>query len=62
MHRRDYIKAASIVRETRRAIRAGTALGTDAYAVQQAFIQLFRGDNDRFDQGRFESACAGTEV
>ena len=55
MARKDYIKAAGIVREARR-IDGDTVATT----IRDAFAELFRGDNARFDYRRFVDACEGT--
>ena len=52
MTRKDYVRAAEIVREVQ---RNGTK--SQASAVRQAFSSFFRGDNPRFDADRFLAAC-----
>lgn len=66
MHKKDYVKAANIVREMRKeALKAGEQHGdTERFyrekfstAVTNAFVKLFDGDNPRFDKEKFISAC-----
>jgi hypothetical protein len=63
MTRKDYIRAAAIVREVRRhvadKVRQGLTVNAEC-VVEQAFIDLFKGDNVRFDEGWFADACEGT--
>jgi methionine aminopeptidase len=63
MTRKDYIRAAAIVREVRRhvadKVRQGLTVNAEC-VVMQAFIDLFKGDNVRFDEGRFAYACEDT--
>jgi hypothetical protein len=51
MTKKDYIRAAEIVRDVarQRAHHVST--------VRQAFVLFFQGDNPRFDQSRFVDAC-----
>ena len=61
MNTKDYIKAAEIVRERYRMVKAsssGVALGIltyEARAVEEAFVQLFRGG--LFNEDKFREAC-----
>lgn len=57
MTRKDYIRAAAIVREVRR-FNGDTVATT----IRDAFAVLFGGDNARFDYVRFVDACERTEV
>lgn len=61
-----YIKAASIVkkqrdeaRDTSRVIGASSRLYEENVAVEleNAFIELFQGDNPRFNKDKFLDAC-----
>lgn len=54
MSRKDYEKAAEIVRT----YRAG---GDDYTAITGAFVALFTNDNPRFDVDRFHKACQPKE-
>lgn len=65
MTRKDYVRAAEIVRSLRKVARR---VGNDnsgasiydmrqAQAVEDAFVSLFRGDNPAFSEDRFRSAC-----
>jgi len=51
MTRKDYNKAASIARDAYK----GEAKCYEA--IVEAFVELFRGDNPRFDANRFRTAC-----
>ena len=52
MTRKDYIRAAEIVRET------GRRIGMNAADYQRAaFLEFFKGDNPAFDRERFNEAC-----
>ena len=54
MHKKDYIKAAEIVRvhyEKQYPIRA--------FIIEGAFVRLFMSDNSRFDEKKFRDACKG---
>lgn len=48
MTKKDYEKAAQIVQKKRKAT---------AKEVENAFVELFRDDNPRFDEERFRFAC-----
>lgn len=51
MTKKDYIKAANIVKETKHEKEAVRTL------LANSFVELFRGDNPRFNQDRFLTAC-----
>ena len=54
MTKKDYIRAAEIVRDI------GNEHGDNAATgARLGFIELFRGDNPRFDTERFNEACEG---
>lgn len=64
--KKTYIKAAKIVNEKRnearstyRVIGATQRLYEENVAIEleNAFIELFRGDNPRFDKKKFLAAC-----
>jgi hypothetical protein len=51
MHKKDYIKAAEIV-------RSSYELDEDrGFWIEQAFIRLFRNNNIRFNEMSFLEAC-----
>ena len=52
MTRKDYIKAAEIARWQFSHGEAKVFIG-----IREAFVELFRGDNPRFDVERFRAAC-----
>jgi hypothetical protein len=52
MTKKDYQKAAEIVRKIRPA-----ECGTHQLTVENAFVKLFQNDNSRFDEKRFRTAC-----
>jgi len=61
MTRRDYEKAARIVREYREInIKSHTRKET-AWHWENAFVALFEQDNPRFDQTKFRAACQPKE-
>lgn len=49
MTKKDYEAAARIVQRISNA--------HDVYAVKDAFAELFRNDNPKFDEARFRRAC-----
>lgn len=52
MTKKDYERAAKIAQETE------VLEGNEPWAVQQAFVALFKADgNPRFDEARFRRAC-----
>ena len=54
MTKKHFERAAAIVRE----LQFFQGVGTDkAQVVADAFVELFSGDNPRFDRGRFLKAC-----
>jgi hypothetical protein len=55
MTRKDYIKAAKIVRVARSYHDASIVA-----AIADSFMALFQGDNASFDVSRFEEACKPT--
>lgn len=56
MTRKDYIKAASQIREQRTLARTkGDRKIVDA--LQQSLASMFAQDNPRFDRTRFDQAC-----
>lgn len=64
MSKKDYEKAAAIVREHYMAVgelsnEKGQRYQAHAIAtaVQNSFVMLFKNDNPRFDAGRFLDAC-----
>ena len=56
MTRRDYERAARIVREYREHHKSRVANGIATY-WEDAYIALFEEDNPRFDQTKFRAAC-----
>jgi hypothetical protein len=52
MTRKDYNKAAEIVR-----VAASFKSKKDVALMTECFIALFSGDNFRFDEARFQEAC-----
>jgi hypothetical protein len=66
MHRKDYIKAAELIKAKRVEAR-GTTHPKDgsqrvyeenvATEMEETFIQFFSNDNPRFDKKRFSQAC-----
>ncbi len=54
MHKRHYEKAAKIVRDLP---RNSPIQENEAALVRECFVQLFSGDNPRFDRDRFREAC-----
>ena len=54
MTKKDYIKAAEIVRQD-------SKKNGDVFSklMEESFVQLFRNDNARFDEKRFREACKG---
>ncbi len=65
MTKKDYVKAAKIVREVV-TIANEHPLGYErmtgnlkAEAMMDAFIALFRDDNPNFDETKFREACKG---
>lgn len=51
--RKDYIRAAAIVVD----MAADMKDPANAIVACRAFMHFFRGDNPRFDAGRFADAC-----
>jgi hypothetical protein len=71
MTKKDYIKAAKIVNDIR--VHASTLSRVScarqiqdqentAIEVENAFIELFQGDNPRFNKQRFLAACNGESI
>lgn len=56
MSRKDYERAAKIVRDTC-GLYHGTTDSCEASIVREAFVAFFQGENPRFDADRFRSAC-----
>ncbi len=54
MTKKDYIKAAEIVRQD--AKQNGDVFSK---LMEESFVKLFRQDNPRFDEKRFREACKG---
>lgn len=54
MTKKDYIRAAEIVRKLP---RHAATLRTTAMQCENAFVEFFRGDNPSFDEVRFRAAC-----
>lgn len=54
MTKKDYIKAAEIIAQTKWDSKVKPA---ERSRLAQAFVQFFAGDNPRFDRERFLSAC-----
>lgn len=52
MTKKDYIKAAEIVRQD--SIKNGDIFSK---LMENSFVKLFREDNPRFDESRFRQAC-----
>lgn len=52
MTKKDYEKAASIAQEWARC-----ASSDASESVVNAFVELFQGDNERFNEDRFRRAC-----
>lgn len=70
MHRKDYVKAAGIVkkqrneaRSTSRVIGPKQRLYEESVAIEleNAFVELFQGDNPRFDKNKFLDACGSAK-
>ncbi len=59
MSKKDYEKAASIVRHLDSSPETSTAT---TMLVMGAFVELFRNDNTRFDETRFVRACVEKEA
>jgi hypothetical protein len=59
MSRKDYEKAAALIR---RMVANPEVNDLVTMEVMGAFIELFEGDNPRFDKDRFVKACMGVEV
>ena len=58
MTRKDYLRAASIVRDLGRRGKVPTEVAEGARdLMRDAFVTFFRGDNPRFDADRFREAC-----
>ena len=55
--RKDYIRAASIVREYTRDYGPGIEKEIATRIASQVFVEFFCGDNPRFDEKRFLEAC-----
>lgn len=53
MTKKDYIRAASIVNR----IQTGKTAPLLAWQVRESFVELFAGDNPRFDADKFRKAC-----
>lgn len=54
MTKKDYIKGAEIVRKYP---HHAPSLRTTKLAIENAFVELFSGDNPAFDERRFREAC-----
>lgn len=54
MTKKDYEKAATIVRD---ACLSGGSAWQQRTAIENAFVELFKGDNPQFDEARFRAAC-----
>ena len=52
MTKKDYIKAAELVRQDRKSL--GEAIGQ---LTMETFVKFFHNDNPRFDEDRFRQAC-----
>jgi hypothetical protein len=52
MTKKNYLKAAKIVKDSYQQIPA-----VQAKSVEEAFVRFFQDDNPRFDQVRFIYAC-----
>jgi hypothetical protein len=59
MSKKDYKRAASMVREARRVDADKPEI---AIIIRDAFVEFFTGDNPRFSRDKFEDACEGTKV
>ena len=57
MTKRDYEKAAEIVRNSPIAHDTDKEIYSPAIYIMQAFVELFSNDNPRFDAARFKKAC-----
>jgi hypothetical protein len=66
MTRKDYIKAAEIIKNKRLASRDSNRIIGDhqrlyeenvATEMEETFIQFFQSDNPKFNKGRFSAAC-----
>jgi len=53
MTRKDYIKAADMIKE----FREHTEIPEIASSMENVFAKFFREDNYRFDEKRFRDAC-----
>ena len=54
MSKKDYLKAVEIVRKYQ---HHTPSLRATAEAIEDAFVNLFNGDNPQFDERRFRDAC-----
>jgi hypothetical protein len=59
MSKKDYEKAAALIR---RMVKNPEVNDLVTIEVMAAFIELFEGDNPRFDKDRFIKACISVEV
>lgn len=55
MNKKNYEKAAAIVRSQRDTM--GDGFEATIQMIMQCFIELFKDDNSRFDEERFIEAC-----
>ena len=63
MSKKDYIRAAEIVREFRDGLFPTREFNElVASHIEQAFVDLFSSTNSRFDQERFIEACRKNNV
>lgn len=53
MTSKDYIRAASIVSR----VKTGSNAPLLAWQVRESFVELFAGDNPRFNADKFREAC-----
>jgi hypothetical protein len=64
MTKKDYKKAADIVRNLRQLSHKSSLVDTNhhdaSWMTQEAFVSFFRDDNPRFDVERFREACNDT--
>jgi len=56
MTKKDYVRAATIVRSFYDA-GPDPVIQARGGAIEEAFVQFFRGDHSAFDEDRFRGAC-----
>lgn len=61
MTRKDYERAATLIRDMYRAASGNDNLTSEVTTTKEAFIIFFRDDNPHFKERRFRAACDGDE-